>query len=288
MSIRKICSMYGISRQGYYKLKNKEERDKSIRRKIIMMLQMKRRHHPKMGIKKILYLMKEMIEQEGIKIGRDKVFKIAREEGYLIRKRRRGKKTTKSSRIKYKNHIKDLVVERINQVWVSDITYIRIGVRRFAYLFIVMDLYSRNIIGYRFGYSLETRWGVEALESAIKRAGRKVEGVIHHSDHGIQYMSKEYTELIEKSGMILSMGEIGNAYDNAYAERVIGILKSEYGLGESFLNYELAREAIRESISLYNNERPRLSLNYATPEEVYENVRSAPPVRIKNNLALGG
>jgi len=151
-----------------------------------------------------------------------------------------------------------------------------------------MDLYSRKIVGFKFGKSLEAKWGVEAMEKAIKEARGDTKGLIHHSDHGIQYVSKEYTQVIEKNGMISSMGEVGNAYDNAYAERVIGILKNEYGLGDNFMTYENAEKAIREAVLFYNTKRPHLSLNYATPSQVYEQLISAPVFKIKNNLDLGG
>ncbi len=288
MSIFGICKIYGISRQSYYKFKKQEARDERERGKIITMIQMIRKRHLRMGIKKIYYKIKDMIKQERIKIGRDKLYKLAKEEGYLVKRKRSGIKTTRRGMRKFDNLLKGEVIERINQVWVSDITYIRVGIRNFGYLFLLMDLYSRKIVGFKFGKSLEARWGVVALEQAIREADGNVEGLIHHSDHGIQYISREYTEVIERNGMLSSMGEVGNAYDNAYAERVIGILKNEYGLCDTFISYEDAEKAIREAIILYNMERPHLSLNYATPNEVYENIKIAPLVEIKNDLSKGG
>ena len=288
MSIARICNLYGMSRQNYYRLKSAAKSYKSRREKVITMLLMIRKLHPKMGIKKIYHLLKDMMVYEGIKIGRDALFKIAREEGYLVKRSRRASRTTRGGRRKFKNHLKGVVVERINQAWVSDITYVRVGIRKFGYLFLTMDLYSRKILGYKFARSLEARHGVEAIKKALREAGGKVEGLIHHSDHGIQYISRDYTEVIETNGMIPSMGEVGNAYDNAYAERVIGILKSEYGLSETFVDYQQADAAVKETILLYNNYRPHLSLNYATPSQVYKGLKTAPVVKIKNKFSIIG
>ncbi len=134
MSLSRICEIYGISRQNYYKLKKRAKIIKINQQKIISMIQEIRRIHPRMGIKKIYHLIKEKIRKEGIKIGRDGIYKIAREHGYLVKRKRRASKTTRRGLRKFSNHLKGLVIKRINQVWVSDITYVRVGLRDFGYL----------------------------------------------------------------------------------------------------------------------------------------------------------
>ena len=262
-----ICRVKGISRQAHYQKRRREESKRAEEEKVLTMVRMIRRRHPYMGVRKLLVKMKPMMEQEGIKIGRDRLFELMRANDLLVKRRRRKNRTTWPGVKRMSNLLVGEVIDRPNKVWVADITYIEMSNGRFRYLFIVMDLYSRKVVGWSLGKTLEWGNALSALEMAVENAGGEVKGLIHHSDHGSQYSSRGYLEYLGIKGIRASMGEVGNAYDNAYAERVMGTLKREYGLGEVF-KVGIER-AVEEAIELYNEERPHQSLRYATPSEVY-------------------
>lgn len=169
---------------------------------------------------------------------------------------------------KYNNIIKDLVVNKPNQVWVSDITYIR-TVKGFCYLALVTDVHSRKIVGYDLSDSLELTGCVRALQKALKQAGKR-SPQIHHSDRGIQYCSNAYTQILKKKNIGISMTEENHCYENAIAERVNGILKDEFYLDQTFDSLLHAKRAAKNAINLYNEIRLHLSLNFKTPEMVYK------------------
>ena len=262
-----ICRVKGISRQAHYQKRRREEGKRAEEEKILTMVRMIRRRHPYVGVRKLLVKMKPMMDQEGIKIGRDRLFELMRANDLLVKRRRRKNRTTWPGMKRMSNLLVGEVIDRPNKVWVADITYIEMGGGGFRYLFIVMDLYSRKVVGWSLGKTLEWGNALSALEMAVENAGGEVKGLIHHSDHGSQYTSRGYLEYLSRNGMRASMGEVGDAYDNAYAERVVGTLKREYGLGEVFKSG--IEVAVGEAIELYNEERPHQSLGYATPSEVY-------------------
>ncbi len=202
-------------------------------------------------------------------LGRDKFFDLMRDEGLLIRRKRKYVKTTNSEhgfRV-YSNKIKELKIVRRNQVWVCDITYIA-TTEGFMYLALITDLYSRKIVGYDISDSLEA----EGCRRALKRALTLVknpEGIIHHSDRGIQYCCKEYIKLLKKHKIEISMAAKGDCYENAVAERVNGILKQEYDLGSRFITKDIAIKATKEAVNLYNTARLHRSINFKTPADMY-------------------
>lgn len=188
----------------------------------------------------------------------------------LIKRKKKYYSTTDSSNgdNRYKNLIKEKAAERINQVYLSDITYIRTK-KGFRYLALVTDEYSRKIVGHSTGESITTELCIEAIEMAVKTSGNSVAGIIHHSDQGSQYCSNMYRDLMEAYEIIQSMSRRGSPYENAKAERVIGTLKREYLLGQTFTDDRYLRQMIEEAVSSYNNMRPHLSLGYLTPDELY-------------------
>lgn len=201
-------------------------------------------------------------------MGRDAFFELLRANGLLVRRKRCRARTTFSSHRfrKYQNLVKNLVVECPNQLWISDITYIRIK-HDFAYLSLVTDAYSRKIIGFCLSHDLSTDSCLSALRMAL--ATRLTDlPLIHHSDRGIQYCSRAYTHLLTKRGIAISMTQSGNPRDNAIAERVNGILKQEL-LQESYDNITIAYKSIKQAISIYNTLRPHSSLNMLTPENAH-------------------
>lgn len=170
---------------------------------------------------------------------------------------------------KYKNIIKDVEVTRPNQVWASDITYIR-TVKGFCYLALITDMYSRKIVGYDLSDSLELNGCVRALHKALYQS-KNIDGLIHHSDRGIQYCSNVYTQILKRNKIDISMTEENHCYENALAERVNGILKDEFYLDQTFTNIAHAKRATKNAINLYNEIRLHLSLDYKTPNYVHQN-----------------
>lgn len=188
----------------------------------------------------------------------------------LVKKRRKYAYTTDSYhhfRV-YKNLLKHQPPQRAHQGWVSDITYVRRG-KDFRYLFLITDCFSRKIVGWNLSESLAIPGAVSALKMAIGQCPDTA-GVIHHSDRGIQYCSKGYTDLLRNAGIKISMTEENHCYENAIAERVNGILKQEYGLDETFASDPMLVKAVKEAIWSYNMERPHWALNLATPEQMHQ------------------
>jgi putative transposase len=159
-------------------------------------------------------------------------------------------------------------VTKSNQVWVSDITYIR-TIKGFCYLALITDMYSRKIIGYDISNSLELKGCVRALNKALYQS-KDITGLIHHSDRGIQYCSNVYTQILKRNNIGISMTEENHCYENAMAERVNGILKDEFYLDQTFDSLQHAKRATKNAINLYNEIRLHLSLDYKTPNMVYK------------------
>jgi len=236
---------------------------------IIRLVQAIRRKMPKLGGKKLYKILIGDLKRMEIKLGRDNFFKLLGRNGLLIHRKKRYAKTTNSfHRFKiYDNLIKELSPENPDEVYVTDITYIRVS-DSFCYLSLITDLYSRKIVGYDVSASLNIEGSVRALKMSLK-GKENIEGLIHHSDRGIQYCSKIYTEILTEHKIQISMSEKGNPYENAVAERVNGILKEEFMLSETFKTKELAYKATKEAIKTYNEFRPHMSINYMTPNQKY-------------------
>lgn len=224
---------------------------------------------PMLGGRKLYYLLSKEKAFMDKPIGRDRFFDLLRKNGLLIKPKRYRPKTTESRHRfkKYDNLIKQMDIERINQVHVSDITYLR-TVDRFCYLFLITDLYSRKILGDDLSETLGIAGSLRALMMA-KGKVKNLRGSIHHSDRGIQYCSNIYTEKLKNLGMRISMSEQANPYENAVAERINGILKQEFMLDKTFPDFDTAQKAVKEAVRIYNENRPHMSLGYRTPEEVY-------------------
>ncbi len=232
-----------------------------------------RQQHPRMGGRKLLWKLQAPMASLGISRGRDSFFDILRHKDLLVPPKHNGTRTTHSGFWRYPNLLENLSITHPNQVWVGDITYITTE-EGFVYLVLLTDLYSRFIVGYDISSSLAMEGSLRALEKGLKNAmknasKKELEGLIHHSDHGVQYTAYAYQDMLKNWLMKASMGEVGNCYDNAVAERVNGILKNEYNLDALFVNLEQAQKAVREIVWLYNYDRPHLSLKMATPADFY-------------------
>ena len=209
-------------------------------------------------------------------VGYNRFYDIIEKYNLKVRKRKRRAKTTDSDHDLplYPNLVKELIPLRPNQLWVSDITYMVIYLNTqtdeydFCYLSLVTDYYTKEIIGWCVGETLEAKFAIKALEMALSRLGdRRDIDLIHHSDRGVQYASYAYTDILRKHNIKISMTECGDPKDNAVAERVNGIVKNELLQGMSFFSIQEVRKALKVAIDLYNNERPHMSLEWKTPAE---------------------
>lgn len=264
----RVCQKLGLSRSGYYKARLKHI-EAGLSNSVIEELVMEqRRKMPRIGGRKLYWLIRDDLKAHGIRLGRDRFFDWLRDNQLLVRPKKRYTRTTHSHhrfRI-HTNQVKGMKVKRPDQVWVSDITYIRLR-KAFCYLALITDAFSRKIIGYHVNDTLELSGCLKALQMAC-RSKHKL-SVIHHSDRGIQYCSNRYIEALSKQNIKVSMAEAGNCYENALAERVNGILKNEFNLDATFDNINTVRSATRQAIDTYNNQRPHMSLNMKTPQQVY-------------------
>ena len=260
-----LCQVHGYSRQAYYKRRNADYRQILMEAIIIKQVLEIRRQMPKLGGRKLYHEIKPVLEEMRFNFGRDRLFDLLRREKLLIRRKKKYVKTTNSRHRfrKYSNLIKNLSIERPNQVYVADITYIR-TLSGFCYLSLITDACSRKIVGYHLSRSLGIEGCLCALKKALKALPNSV-SVIHHSDRGIQYCSDEYTGLLNKHRVNISMTEQDHVYENALAERVNGILKDEFMLGETLASYDVARQMVREAVDIYNERRPHQSLGYEKP-----------------------
>ena len=265
-----ICGWYGISRQAHAQMLKRRQRVTQQEQKALAAVAVIRRQHPLMGARKLLY----KLANQDIQIGRDRFFALLRRMGLLVRRRRKGRRTTFPGGYRSENLLKNAKINQPDQAYVADITYLETE-QGFLYLALVTDLYSRKILGWDLSDSLALAGASRAMQKAISQADKPLSGLIHHSDHGVQYTSRSYLELLARHGIRSSMGQVGNAYDNAVAERVNGILKLEYLLDQRFVDADAARRAVAEAIRLYNTDRPHLSLDYQTPEQVYRQSSSA-------------
>lgn len=265
-----MCDYFEVTRQAYYKSTKHREREVIGHELIIELVQLVRRSNKKMGGKKLYHLLEADIHRIDVSMGRDKFFDLLRQRGLLVQRRRKYAMTTESQhwyRV-YKNKLQEIIPERPHQAWVCDITYVRIKTG-FVYLFLITDAYSRKIVGWELRNSLGLEGALQSLKMAIRQCPCS-NGLIHHSDRGFQYCSHEYVGVLKTKGIEISMAEAGNCYENAMAERVNGILKGEYGLDETFADEKEAREAVKEGIRAYNEERPHWSLGLQIPAKVHE------------------
>ena len=247
-----------------------EKTEKEESEKVIELVKKIRKRMPRIGTRKIYHILREEFESKRIKIGRDKLFKILRKNRLLITKTKRYVKTTNSKHWlkKYPNLIKGIEIDRPERLWVSDITYIRTD-DGFCYLTMITDAYSRKIVGYNTSKSLGNEGAIRALQMALKNRKTREE-LIHHSDRGLQYCSKEYVELLEANKIKISMTEQSDPYENALAERMNRTIKEEFLLIEKFRDYQLLQRTVAESVDIYNTERPHLSCGMHYPADVHE------------------
>jgi putative transposase len=264
-SVSSCCVYFNKSRQGYYTRIQSEIMKEDRQREILMQVHEIRHTLPFCGVRKLHY----MLNQKGLTVGRDSLFTVLREKGLLIKRKRKYVRTTDSrySLLTYENLIKEIEITHAEAVFVSDITYLDTE-KGYCYLSIVGDSYSKKILGYYVSKDMYAHSVLLGLIMALKN--RQYErDTIHHSDHGVQYSSRTYANACKLSNIIQSMAAKGKAWENPVAERMIGILKGEFGLDQKFKNYEHAQMIIPQVIQIYNTKRPHLSCGYLTPEQAH-------------------
>ena len=269
-SLATVCAAHGVSRQAFYQYQKHRANERLKQEMVLQLVCQVRTRQPKIGVRKLYRLLKPEFEKLNLQLGRDALFRLLRDHGLLVASPKRGQRTTFANHrfYRYPNRITDLVVDRIHQVFVADITYLQ-TLDGFVYLALMTDLFSRKIVGFDVSDSLSVEGAIRACKMAI-RPVTKTDALIHHSDRGIQYCCHAYTQLLDSRGIQLSMTQNGDVYQNAIAERVNGILKIDFLLNQTFRSIQRATISTKQSIAIYNNERPHLSLGYQTPETVYQ------------------
>ena len=268
-----VCAAHGVSRQAFYQYQKRRSTERLKQEMALQLVCQVRVRQPNIGVRKLHHLLTPKFEKLGVQLGRDGLFRLLRDHGLLIASPKRGHKTTCANHrfYQYPNRITDLVVDRIHQVFVADITYLQ-TLDGFVYLALMTDLFSRKIVGFDVSDSLSVEGAIRACKMAIKPVG-PLDTLIHHSDRGVQYCCHAYTQLLHSRGIQLSMTQNGDVYQNAVAERVNGILKIDFFLNRTFRSIHQAIGTVRQCVAIYNTERPHLSLGYQTPEAVYQKSR---------------
>jgi putative transposase len=264
-----ICEQFGIRRQAHYQMLQRNRQRQVQQAGILELVRQVRRKHPRMGTRKLLHKIQPMLAAEGLQIGRDRLFSLLRSQDLLVQPKKHHRRTTIPGLFRTPNLLPGLCIQQPNQVWVSDITYVELEIDRFAYLFLLMDLYSRFILGWHLASTLLAAGALFSLQMALPHCSADQPAPIHHSDHGVQYTCHDYLDTLIGHGLRPSMGAVGNCYDNIFAERVIGTLKNEYCLGDRFVDLPQLQRFVPEVVQLYNYERPHLSLDMLTPSRVY-------------------
>jgi transposase InsO family protein len=269
-----LCELLGVSKQAYYQHKSRDYMSHAQSDVILQLVCDTRKEMPRLGVRKLYCKLLSELPKD-IKIGRDALFDLLRDHGMLLRRRSGFVPRTTNSCHRfhtYKNLVKDFVPKGPNELWVSDITYVRTVDNRFYYLSLITDVYSHKIVGWYLLDTLDTEGPLGALKMALKDLpeGSKL---IHHSDRGTQYCCGEYVDMLKKNGITISMTESGNPRDNAVAERSNGILKMEWLYDMLFTTLDMSRQSISAVIQTYNTKRPHSSIGMCTPEDIHQNPR---------------
>lgn len=269
-----LCELFGVSKQAYYQYDENAALAKIAREDFaLQFIKEIRREDPGIGGPK-LWLMYQQQFGCDYPIGRDRFCDILDRNNLKVRLKIRKPRTTDSTHglPVYANLVKDFIPIKPNQLWVSDITYIVIldgeTSYHFCYLSMILDAYTKEIIGWSVGASLETTYPMKALKMALQHIGNtEITDLIHHSDRGCQYASYEYTNLLREHGIRISMTESGDPKDNAQAERINNTMKNELLLGRRFFSIEQVIDAVSKAIDFYNNKRPHMSIDMMTPAQ---------------------
>ena len=271
IGLAKLCGWFGITRQAYYQ--NNWEGISTTLEEELVLQQVKniRKNHRRIGTRKLYEMIQPFILDHHIKMGRDALFNMLSANHLLVRKRKRRIQTTNSFHWlrKYPNLIREFIPTAINQLWVSDITYWKLK-KNHVYISFITDAYSHKIVGYQVAETMEAIESIHALQMALSALGTESHlQLTHHSDRGIQYCSHAYVKLLKDYNIKISMTENGDPLENAIAERVNGIIKDEYLENYDIENIKQAKELLEAVVSLYNSERPHMSIGNLTPNQIH-------------------
>lgn len=269
-SVCGLCRLFGVSKQAYYKHVDHAFARLAHERFLIEYVRTVRQLAPGIGGEK-LWLMYTAYFGSNNSLGRDSFLSVLQEHGLMLRKHRKSCRTTHSNHglPMYPDLVGNLLLTRPNQVWVSDITYVPTD-EGFCYLSIVTDAYTHQVIGWFTAPTLEAIYTLEALKMACRGLHENDFNLIHHSDRGIQYASLLYTSHLKGLNIQISMTESGDPKDNAIAERINGILKTEFLNHYHFENLAQVRDKVNLAIDFYNGQRPHRSLDMMTPVQARE------------------
>lgn len=271
--VARLCGLFGKTRQALYDAEWRQT-DELMQEELIVKMVIETRkdlQQPKLGGVKLYNLLKGKITEHGMKLGRDAFFRVLKQNNLLVKRKKKYVITTMSKHHfkKWPNLIQNIEVQHPEQVWVSDITYLRTETG-FAYLSLITDACSRKIMGFHLSQELKAKGCIIALKKALKERKYPDRKLIHHSDRGIQYCCDQYVSLLLDHKIQISMTQSGSPYDNAIAERINGILKTELGLDKTFKSYFDALEPLAAAVFTYNNLRPHMSCNWLTPEQAHQ------------------
>lgn len=268
--MNQLYAVLGITKQSHWKKMKMIIKQQQKERLLVQNMLEVRSMHPKLGSKK----MYSLLQPEGV--GRDAFISIYTRTGFSVLKERNYRKTTHSiPSLKYTNLTRGLEINDVNQVWTSDITYLQMVNGEFLYLVFIMDVYSRKILGYNVSEDLRAQSNLIALNMALnQRSIDKYTNLIHHSDKGVQYTSKAYTQLLERYNIKISMCD--SVYENIHIERVNGIIKNEYINNYKVKELKECRKITKKSVDLYNMVRPHWNLDLKTPDEFEDQLKNIP------------
>lgn len=260
-----------MTRQNYYARRKQRQRRMVDGELVAGLVQRERRLQPRLGTRKLYHMLKPEMEQAGVRMGRDRMFEELRQRDLLLEPvAAQYPHTTQSyhNLPVFRNVIRGKELTGPNEVWVSDLSYLR-TVEGFLYMALITDKFSRKVVGWHVGDNLEAVGCVRALDRALADLPAESKP-IHHSDQGSQYCCREYVNRLQERGLAISMTEVNHCAENALAERMNGILKQEYGLGLEFPSKAAAQQAVRQGIDLYNTRRPHNGLKKRTPAEAHQ------------------
>ena len=266
MNQTNLCSFFGYTRQGYAKNLKLQQIRLEKHRIAVSVVQEIRAEQPRVGARKMFDDVNHRLLLAGYSpLGRDQLFDVLRDRDMLVKPLKRFTRTTNSyHRFRtHKNLLKKIVQTGPNQAYAADITYLCLP-DGFCYLSLLSDVYSRKIVGYYLAKDLKAEGPIKALRMALNQCPNS-QGVIHHSDRGIQYCCDEYAKILEKNNMHISMTEENHCYENAIAERINETLKYDLMLGEVLPSYKIARRIVKQAVYIYNQKRKHVSLGYVTP-----------------------
>lgn len=291
ISLDRLCRLFGKSRQSYYKQNNRQQQADVRNQLVLERVREIRQHSHRMGTLKLRHILSREMGDAIRGLGRDAFFRLLRTNRLLIKPKKRYAISTQSDHRfkKWPDLVQRKQPERPEQLWVSDITYVRIK-HRWLYLCLITDAFSRKIVGYKLTHSPTTKACLAALRMAINTRLYPEMKLMHHSDRGIQYCSVAYVNTLQAHDIAISMTASGSPYDNAVAERLNGILKHEYHMEDTFDDYSEALRQLVKAVDIYNNFRPHMSCNMLSPQEVHHSWKienhPKPPKRRNQNARV--